>query len=331
MRCSRVFSSTRIAFTLCSITIILALVGTTGGCSFKKGGETKLSSTAPESPLASPDQSPPTQGETSVITVVDDTGRRVEISGQPSRIISLAPSNTEILYALGLGSKVVGVTSFCNYPPEAEEVEKIGDLVPNVEKILALDPDLVIGIRGHEDVADRLMHAKIPVLLLDPKDFSQVLDDIRLVSKVLGSTQRGEMLCKDMSREVEAVKEEIARSGAGKRPRLFVILDVEGLWTAGPGTFIDELVTMAGGENIARDAKEQYVQYSAEMLIARDPDAIVLTGPNKKDLYDKSALIDLRAVKENKVFEVNPDLVSRPGPRLVEGLKEFARVVKSIQ
>ncbi|HHY39530.1 MAG TPA: cobalamin-binding protein [Clostridia bacterium] len=267
------------------------------------------------------------------MTVVDDAGRRVEISGRPSRIISLAPSNTEILYALGQGPKVVGVTSFCNYPPEAREVEKIGDLVPNVEKILTLDPDLVIGIKGHEEVADRLVQAGIPVLLLDPKNFAQVLEDIRLVSRVVGSPERGEALCEEMSREVEAVRKEVAGSGAGvgKRPSLFVLLDVEGLWTAGPGTFIDELVTMAGGENIAEDAKEQYVQYSVETLISKDPDAIVLTGPNKKDLYDKTALTGLRAIKENKVFEVNPDLVSRPGPRLVEGLKEFARVVESIE
>lgn len=320
----------RIVFTLCSIIVILALVSTAGGCLFKKWGNPNQSSPS-ESYPASSDPASSRRDETRVVTVNDDTGRQVEISGQPSRIVSLAPSNTEILYALGLGSNVVGVTSFCNYPPEAREVEKIGDLVPHVEKILALAPDLAVGIKGHEEVADRLEQAGIPVLLLDPKNFAQVLDDIRLVARVTGNIKRGEALCEEMSRDVKAVEEDVACSGAKKRPRLFVVLDVEGLWTAGPGTFIDELVAMAGGENVAADTREQYVQYSIEAVIARDPDAIILTGPNKEDLYDKPALANLRAVKENKVFEVNPDLVSRPGPRLVEGLKEFARVVRYLR
>lgn len=306
---------------LCSI-IVVSLVFSVSGCLFKKAPEP-----GPQDPSA--EESIGESNTPSTVTVTDDLGRRVDIRSNPSRIVSLAPSNTEILYALSLGDKVVGVTSFCNYPPQVESVEKVGELTPNIEKIIALAPNLVIGIQSLEDAAEKLTEAGIPVLLLDPKNFDDVLKDIKLVAKATGSETEGEALCQRMSSEVKAIKEEVSRSASGARPRVFVVLDVEGLWTAGPGTFIDELITLAGGENLAKDAKEQYIQYSEEALIAQDPDVIILTGPGERDLYGKSSLAGLKAIKEKRVYEVSPDLVSRPGPRLVEGLREIQRAIKS--
>jgi len=240
------------------------------------------------------------------------------------RIVSMAPSNTEIICALGAADRLVGVTAFCNYPEEATLKQKIGDFQINREKVLELEPDLVVGISGQEGVAQELEQHGIRTIILNPADFDGTLASILEMGEVLGASDRAAQIVESM----KAKREEVRAALVGAEPvSVLVVLDVEGLWTVGPGTFLHELIEDAGGRNIAASANAPYLQLSIETIVEENPDVIIMTLPGKEELLAKPGFDRVKAVIDDRVLEVNADVVSRPGPRLADGLYEIARVL----
>ncbi|MGE5592778.1 MAG: ABC transporter substrate-binding protein [Betaproteobacteria bacterium] len=262
------------------------------------------------------------------ITVTDDLGRIVTLPHRPARIVSTAPSNTEILFALGLGDKVVGVTDSCDYPPEAKAKPKVGAVQLNYEKIVAMSPDLVVAVGSLQRQAiTRLSELGVTVLAVDPKSIDGVLHAITLIGKATGAQDRASELVRELSGRMKRVAQKLAGLAQSERPRVFVEIWGEPLMTAGPGTFVDELVYAAGGWNIAHDAKGEWPEFSAEAVIERDPDVVILTNFNKAEALARRAWQGISAYKAGRVYEVNPDLLVRPGPRLVDGLETLAALL----
>ena len=277
---------------------------------------------------ATPTPAPP------AIALTDDAGRTVEIAGTPQRIISLAPSNTEILFALGLGDKVVGVTDFCNYPEEAKAIEQVGTYFePNIEKIFSLSPDLVLAVADlPEDVIAKLEELGIPAPILNPADLEGILANIQLVGKATGAEKEAEALVSEMRGRIAAVTEKA--SEVEERPRVFCEIDATDPskpWASGPGSFMDAMIRLSGGTNVAADAESPWPQLSAEEIIAKDPEIIILAdakyGVTAESVGERPGWEVITAVKEGAIFDIDDDLISRPGPRIVDGLEAVARII----
>jgi len=266
------------------------------------------------------------------VTITDDAGRTVTITKAPQRIVSLAPSNTEILFALGLGDRVVGVTEFCNYPPEATKKPKVGGFSKiNIEKVVELQPDLVLAADLHiPEVLPNLEKLKLTVLVLNAPDLPGVLKGIRLVGKATGQERAAEMVTSQMQQRADAVAQAVK---GRKRPRVYWELD-NTLWTAGPGSLIQDLIDRAGGENIAANAQKAWIQLTAEAIIAANPEVIVLAdhpfGESAKTVAARPGWSAISAVASKRIVELTQeqtDIVSRPGPRIVDALELIARVL----
>jgi len=283
--------------------------------------------------------STPTQTTTPQI-IVDQLGREVHIEKIPQRIISLAPSNTEILFALGLGDKVVGVTKFCNYPPEAKEKPKVGEFAPqtiNMEKIIALEPDLIFATGGiQKPLIPKLEEKGLKVVVLDPKNLAEVIEAINLVGKICGKEAQAAKIAEDMENRIKAIADKTNKLSQKERPRVLYILFAapgQPLWTAGRGTFEDEIIGKAGGVNIAEEL-EGYKTLDLEKVITRDPEVIVTCaghGEAKEATYNwvktEPRLKDVSARKEGRIYQIDADLINRPGPRIVEALEKFAEFI----
>jgi iron complex transport system substrate-binding protein len=270
------------------------------------------------------------------VTLTDDAGRQVTVRQPPARIVSLAPSNTEVLFALGLGDRVAAVTTFCDYPEAAKGKPKVGGLRPNLEAIVALQPDLVLGIRGTPpDVIAALEGQQIPVAILTPPDFPAVLGSLRAVGRLTGASAAAEGVAAEMQRRWSAV--EARTRTARARPRVLFEVDATdpaAVTAAGPGTFIDAMIVAGGGQNVLATLTpgQQYPRISAEAVLQADPDLILLGnaafGQTRETVALRPGWSALRAVQQGAVAELgDPNLVSRPGPRLVEGLEEVARAI----
>jgi len=260
----------------------------------------------------------------------DDLGRLVAINGT-QRIISLAPSNTEILFALGLGDRVVGVTDQCNYPPEAQQKEKVmGYSTPNIEKIVALNPDLILAGYGNPiEVINTLDGLGLTVFGIKTTDLDDLLNDIRTIGEITDKEVEAYTLTSEMAVGIQAVTDQTEE--LEQRPKVFYLLyggDSGALWTAGSGTFIHELIGKGGGVNICQNITS-YTTISIEYVLARDPEIIIssvwsydwainATGP----------LASTNASQTDRIFTCDDDLVQRPGPRLVKGLEWFAHFIQ---
>ena len=262
---------------------------------------------------------PPTEVE----YVFDDLGRLVAINGTPQRIISLAPSNTEILFALGLGEKVVGVTDYCDYPPEALEKEKVGGYdIPDIEKIVALTPDLILVAHGTTmDVINTLDGLGLTVFGIKSTDLDDVLNDIRTVGEITDKEVEAQALTSEMAVGIQAVTDET--SELEERPRVFYIVWHDPLWTAGSETFIHELIEKGGGVNICGNITG-YPTISIEEVVARNPEVIITSAWSFEWAQNETLLQGTNASQEGRIYQGDDDLVQRPGPRLVEGLEWFA-------
>lgn len=267
--------------------------------------------------------------------VVDDLGRSVNIKEIPQRIISLSPSNTEILFALGLGEKVVGVTEFCNYPPEALDKEKVGGYsTPDIEKIIALQPDLIFADDIHkEETIPALEERGLTVFALMPGNLDGVLADIQMVGKITGKEQEASELVAQMESRIEAITEKTGQLEPQERPRVFYIVWHDPLWTSGSETFIHELIEKAGGVNIFQDVTEHKI-VDIESVIYRNPEVVIAcTGHGKAEekpfewAKSEPRLQATEARMNNRIHEIDADIVSRTGPRIVEALEEFARFI----
>ena len=266
-------------------------------------------------------------------TIIDDWGTEIHLEGVPQRIVSHVPSITETLFALGLGERIVGVSDHCDYPEEAKSKPKVGGYYfPNIETIVSLDPDLVLTDGYAADIA-KLEGLGIPFAVVQPKDINDILKDIELLGNITGEQKKASELINDMKSRVAAVTAMV--SGAA-HPKVFYVYDATDPtkpWTAGPGSFADELIQIAGGENIAAHAQDAYFQLNIEELVNSNPDIILVDSMMGTAMTSPSEIKTLpgwqgmTAVKENQIFTINGDLVNRSGPRIVEGLEDMARIL----
>jgi len=261
--------------------------------------------------------------QTPVEYVFDDLGRLVAIEGTPQRIISLAPSNTEILFALGLGDEVVGVTDWCDYPPEALEKEKVGGYdTPDIEKIVSLTPDLILVAYGTPiDVINTLDGLGLTVFGIKSTDLDDVLNDIRTVGEITDKEVEAAALTSEMAVRIQAVTDQTEE--LEERPRVFYIVWHDPLWTAGSETFIHELIEKGGGVNICQNITG-YTTISIEEVVARNPEVIIASELSYDWAINETSLNSTDARQNNRIYQGDDDLVQRPGPRLVEGLEWFA-------
>lgn len=269
----------------------------------------------------------PVAAETAFPMVVsDDAGRQVTIARAPERIISIAPSNTEILFALGLADRVVGVDSYSNYPPEATDKPLVGDYVdPDLETIVAAEPDLILATEAHvATVLPELETLGLPTVVVEPKNLDEVFTGIALVGQITGESETAQTLVCALQARVAAVTAAIADS---PKPRVFFELSPD-LYTAGPGSFVDDILSRAGGQNIAADAGELWPQLSMEALVSADPEVVLLAdheaGVTAEQVAARAGWQGVSAVETGRIVALDADLVARPGPRVVDGLEAVA-------
>ena len=254
-------------------------------------------------------------------TVTDELGRTVQVPAQPQHIVSLAPSITEILFALGVSDRVAGVTSYCDYPPAARQKPPVGDtLKPSVEKIVALKADLVIISTASQVEASfrKLEELGIPVFVTNPRTIDAVVESIDKIGELIDARERAHELTDELRRRIATVE---TRSAEASRPSVLVILGTEPLITAGAGSFINDLINRAGARSISAEDKADYPQYSIETVVASQPEIILLqAGGNELT----SRLRQTPAARSNRVYHIDDDLLLRPGPRIVDGLEQLA-------
>jgi iron complex transport system substrate-binding protein len=271
------------------------------------------------------------------ITITDGMNRDVSINAPAQKIVSLAPSNTEILYAINAGKQIVGRDDLSDYPEDAKTIQSIGGSMGklNLEAIVTLKPDLVLaaGIISPEQIKS-LEDLNLTVYFLpNPETLEELYQNIETVGKLTGHAEDAAALNASLKKRVAEIEKKIS-SGSQTRPKVFYELDStepNKPWTSGPGTFIDLLITKAGGENIGASLTDEWAQISLEELIVQDPDIILLGdaayGVTVESLYQRAGWESLTAVKNNQIFTFDDNLVSRPGPRLVDGLETLARLL----
>jgi iron complex transport system substrate-binding protein len=260
------------------------------------------------------------------ITIVDDAGRSVAIAAPPTRIVSAAPSATELAFAAGLGEKVVAVDKFSNFPPEAKSRVSIGNYTkPDLETILGARPDLVLATDVHAaELVPALESRGITVVVLAAKNIEGVMLNLELLGHISGHVEEASAVTAALRERVAAVERKVA---GAPTVRVFYELDPT-LFTAGPGTFIDDVIRRAGGTNIASGASGDFPQLSPEDVIAADPEVILLAdeaaGATPRSVAERAGWSRIAAVKAGRVASMDPDIGSRPGPRVVDALEQIA-------
>jgi len=264
--------------------------------------------------------------------VVDQVGRTLVVPENPTRVIALAPSITEIIYDLGQEERLVGVTQYSTYPPEAESLPRVGSYVRlDIEKIVALQPDLCLAIKdgNPKHIVDKLVNLGIPVYVVNPRNLEQIMDAITRLGSLLNAGLKAEELILDMEKRIGQVQARVKKGD--NRPRVFFQIDAEPLFSAGTDTFIHELIEMAGGVNTAA-GKISYPRYSWEDIIALQPEIVLISsmagGLSPEYLLKSWEKWDLlAAVKNDRIYVVNAELFDRPTPRLVDGLEVIAALI----
>ncbi len=296
--------------------------------------------TAEPTVAASPTELPsPTETPAWPFTATDAAGRQVTLDTAPQRIVSLAPSVTEILFAVGAGDQVVGRDLYSDYPDAAAAATDIGggysDL--NTEAILALQPDLVLAAElTSADQIKAVQDLGLTIFVVpNPTDFNGLYDDLDLVAQLTGHTNTVQALVAGYKARVDAVETTLASLSDDQKPLVFYELDgtdPTAPWTAGPGSFVDTVINMAGGRNAGASLSGDWAQISTEDLIVENPDIILLGdatwGAMTPEMVTSRAGWDgITAVKQNQVYTFDDNLVSRPGPRLVDGLEAMAKLL----
>ena len=260
------------------------------------------------------------------------------VFGQPpQRIVSTAPSITELLYALGLGDRIVGVDRFSRYPPEALRKPKIGDYAnPNLETIASLRPDLVIIPVNPAKLAERLAVLRLKVLEIDQESIAKLYESFRIIGQATGATAQAAKLASTVQGQLEVIR---ARAAPLKRTRMMFVVGrtpnrLDGLIVVGQASYLNEIITLAGGENVFRDAVASYPGVSLEEILARNPDVILdmgdmadtvgVTDQHKREVTSLwERLASVNAVKQHRVHAVASDIYVVPGPRVVDAAKAF--------
>jgi len=274
------------------------------------------------------------------MTIVDARGQRVTIAQRPTRIISLAPSVTETLFAIGAGDRVIADTTYCDYPPEAKALPKVGGYVdPHTEKIVAMKPDLVLGAKGNaRDVLDHLSQLGMPVVTVAPESLEDVENAIRQIGRVIGEAQAAERLASRCAERRHAVRHRMQALADGARPRTLLLFSPDSLFSAGPGSHLGEMIRLAGGVNVAKNAKTPWPELSLETVVTANPEVIILLSGRgmarslTPDIALKRFSADRRwremaAVKTGRVAVLDDDTITLPGPRLIDGLEALAAAI----
>ncbi len=268
------------------------------------------------------------------ISIIDDLNRVVNISETPERIVSLSPNNTEILFALGLENKIVGVTNYCDYPQEAKNKENIGGFsTPSVEKIVALMPDLVLADDIHKDIINEQMQSLgLTIVVISPESINGILDSIRLVGQITESTGAAEKLILDMEHRINKITDKTKNLSDSQKTKVFFVIWIDPLMTFGPNTYGNEIIQLVGGVNIAVDATTEYPIYNMEVLVERNPDVIIVStlhglGVTADGVKIMLAGKNIAAVANNRIHSIDASLIDRAGPRVVEGLEAAIRYV----
>lgn len=271
------------------------------------------------------------------VKVKDGLGNEVTVSEKPERIVSLIPSNTEIAYALGLGEQIVGVSDNDNYPEDVQNKEKVGGMEFNVEKIISLKPDLVLAhassAHNSQEGLKQLKDAGINVFVVeDAQSFDKVYDSIQTIGKITGTSDKAEDIVAEMKTKLADIQEKGKTIPDDQKVSVFVEVNpAPQIYTTGKGTFMDEMLTIIGAKNAAGD-QEGWPQMTEEAVVKLNPDVIVTTYGYYVDKAVDQVLArkgweNVSAVKNKRVYDVHSDLVSRPGPRLVEGVEELAKAI----
>jgi len=265
-------------------------------------------------------------------TVMDHTGRKVRVPDDPDRVVSLAPSITEIVYSLDSQQRLVGATQYSDYPAEAGELPSVGSYVYlDLEKIVSLKPDLCIAIKDGNplSIIRRLEQMGIAVYAVNPRDLDSVMQTISDIGTILGAEQRAAEVVSDMDQRMAEVSKKV--DSVSHRPGVFFQIGVDPIVSAGSNTFINELIQKAGGRNLA-GGHPGYPRYSVEDVLALAPEVIIVTSMDRQKVFDRvlhqwRQWEDLPAVADERIHLVDSNLYDRPSPRLVKGLEELVRLI----
>ena len=264
-------------------------------------------------------------------TFTDDLGREVYLESIPQRIVSLAPSHTEILFALGLGDRVVGVTRYCNYPEEAKEIEQIGGFAdPDLERIIALKPDLILA-KGtlQKSLVTKLEEREQTVFWLYPRSVNEILESFESIGKLTGTSVTAQQLRKEIEERIEKVEAKIKDIPEQDRPTIFRVMGLDPPGTIGGQSFQTDVYRLAGGRNIFADTDKDYFQLDLETLLELDPDIIVVCGEDedeaKRMIKEQEGWEGLTAVKTDRIVVISCDLICRPSPRLAQTIEILAK------
>jgi iron complex transport system substrate-binding protein len=260
------------------------------------------------------------------LNVKDEFGNTLRITAQPARIVSCMPSITEMLFALNLDNEVVGVTTNCNHPRGALQKEKVGRETMNLEKIVSLNPDLVVMLASAQKTdIERLKKNKLPVYVINPNSINGIINSLRKLGVACNRQNSASRIIQWMNRKLLWVEAKIEEENAVK-PKAMVVVGNNPLVVAGPNSFIGDIVRRAGCLNIV-SSNIHYPTYSFEALIKQNPDVIVVSKTvvkDEKDIYNDKRWKNLKAVKENRVLFIDSDIISRPGPRAVLAVEQIA-------
>ena len=267
----------------------------------------------------------------------DAMQRQVTVPRPLKRVVSMAPNVTEMLFAIGLDDEIIGVTDFCDYPDAAREKPKIGGYYnPSIEMILSLAPDLIIATPDgySKERIERLDQSGISVFLVNPQKIDEVLETMLTLGRITGKDDVARRVVEDLRARVEAVREKVSSIPVEKRPKVFYEIGHDPLITAGPGNFVNSLISAAGGINIAGDAPTDWPRYSIEAVIMKAPD-VIITAPHVASGEDTTTDADtsvwqkyktIPAARNGRIYPVNPNILLRSGPRIVDGLEELHRL-----
>jgi iron complex transport system substrate-binding protein len=263
---------------------------------------------------------------------VDQLERRVMVPDDPERVISLAPSITEIVYALGQENRLKGVTRYSDFPSQAKKLPRIGSYVRlDIERIVALNPDLCIATKdgNPKAVIDRLESLRIPVYVVNPHNLDTILETIQAIGTVLNARDKAAILTNSMRSRIKHVRTQAAR--AAYRPRVFFQIGISPIVSAGSPTFIHELIELAGGRNLA-EGRIAYPRFSREQVLALEPEVFIITSMARQAVFEQVKAQwrrwpNMPAVRDQRIFLVDSDLFDRPSPRLVAGLELLIKLI----
>ena len=264
--------------------------------------------------------------------VADQLGRHIIVPDDPQRIISLAPSITEIIFALGRDQRLKGATQFSDFPPKAQDLPKVGSYIRlDLERIVALEPDLCFAIKdgNPKSLVDRVESLGIPVYAVDPRNLASVMETLLEMGRLLNAAQRAHAIVEDMRARIDRVKSVVA--GTSSRPKVFFQIGISPIVSVGTKTFIHELIVLAGGKNLAQ-GPTPYPRFSREQILGLSPDILIITsmtrGASFEDVKKEWAQWpDLPAVKNDRILLVDSNLFDRPTPRLVDALELLLELI----